>query len=105
MKRLASVLLSFFLTVLFLSSSLLLTSPALADDDSGHHHHEDLTEAQLGTVVFPVSCSANVQKAFQRGWALLHSFWYEAREKEFLQIAKADPLCPLAHCRVPMCYW
>src|SRR5258708_7591688 len=105
MKRLASVLLSFFLTVLFLSSSLLLTSPALADDDAGHHHHEDLTEAQLGTVVFPVSCSANVQKPFQRGVALLHSFWYEEAEKEFLEIAKDDPHCAMAHWGVAMSIW
>jgi hypothetical protein len=49
----------------------------LADDG---HHHEDLTSEQLGTVHFPVSCSASVQKPFERGVALLHSFWYEEAE-------------------------
>jgi hypothetical protein len=57
--------------------SLLLAFPAFADDEQGHQHHEDLNETQLGTVRFPVSCAAAVQKPFQRGVALLHSFWYE----------------------------
>jgi hypothetical protein len=49
--------------------------PALANDDG--HHHEALTPQQLGTVHFPVSCAADVQEPFERGVALLHSFWYE----------------------------
>jgi len=37
----------------------LVTLPAIADDDKDkdHHHHEALTTAQLGTVIFPVSCA------------------------------------------------
>jgi hypothetical protein len=57
----------------------------LAQADESYHH-EDLTAEQLGTVHFPVSCSASSQKAFERGVALLHSFWYEEAEKEFVQI-------------------
>jgi tetratricopeptide (TPR) repeat protein len=75
---------------------------AMADDD---HHHEDLTAEQLGTVHFPVSCSASAQKAFERGVALLHSFWYEEAEKEFVQIAKDDPGCAMAHWGVAMSLW
>ena len=78
MKRLAWLLLV----------SWLCTLTAVADDDKQHHHHEDLTEAQLGTVHFPVSCAASMQKPFARGVALLHSFWYEEAEKEFVQIAE-----------------
>jgi hypothetical protein len=74
--------------------SLCLISPVLADDEG--HHHEDLAEQQLGTVHFPVSCAAAVQKPFERGVALLHSFWYEEAEKEFAQIAKDDPKCAMA---------
>src|SRR5678815_2318255 len=75
---------------------------ALADEG---HHHEDLTPEQLGTVHFPVSCSASSQKAFARGVALLHSFWYEEAEKEFVQIAKDDPTCAMAHWGVAMSLW
>ena len=96
MKRLACLLLF----------SVLISFTAIADDeDKNHHHHEDLTETQLGTVHFPVSCSASVQKPFARGVALLHSFWYEEAEKEFLQIAKDDPHCAMAHWGVAMSIW
>jgi hypothetical protein len=100
MKRLLCLLLSYGLL-----SLVFLAVPCVADDDHGPSHHEDLTEAQLGTVVFPVSCSANVQKPFQRGVALLHSFWYEEAEKEFLEIAKDDPHCAMAHWGVAMSIW
>jgi tetratricopeptide (TPR) repeat protein len=78
---------------------------AAADDDKDHHHHEDLTAAQLGTVSFPVSCAPSVQKPFERGVALLHSFWYEEAEKQFQQIAKDDPHCAMAHWGVAMSLW
>jgi tetratricopeptide (TPR) repeat protein len=69
------------------------------------HHHEDLTEAQLGTVHFPSSCSAAMQKPVERGVAMLHSFWYEEAEKEFEQIEKDDPQCAIAHWGVAMSLW
>jgi hypothetical protein len=92
MKRIA---LAFTAVVLF-------TVGALADEG---HHHEDLTTAQLGTVHFPISCAAAVQKPFERGVALLHSFWYEEAEKEFEQIAKDDPQCAMAHWGIAMSIW
>jgi tetratricopeptide (TPR) repeat protein len=95
MKRLACLLLF----------SLLITLAAADDDDKNHHHHEDLTEVQLGTVYFPVSCVPSVQKPFARGVALLHSFWYEEAEKEFIQIAKDDPHCAMAHWGIAMSIW
>ena len=86
--------------------SCLFTLSAFADDDKDKdHHHEDLTETQLGTVHFPISCAPSVQKPFARGVALLHSFWYEEAEKEFLQIAKDDPKCAMAHWGVAMSIW
>lgn len=86
---------------------LALNFLAVADDDhdKDHHHHEDLTETQLGTVHFPVSCADSVQKPFARGVALLHSFWYEEAEKEFLDIAKNDPHCAMAHWGIAMSLW
>src|SRR5580704_18365003 len=76
--------------------------PLLADEG---HHHEDLSEQQLGTVHFPVSCAASVQKPFERGVALLHSFWYEEAEKEFADIAKDDPKCAMAQWGLAMSQW
>ncbi len=90
-----------------LAFSLLVTVTAFAidDDDKTHHHHEDLNETQLGTVHFPISCAASVQKPFARGVALLHSFWYEEAEKEFEDIAKDDPRCAMAHWGIAMSIW
>ena len=87
---------------LLLPVFLLLTVPVVADD---MQHHEDLTPEQVGSVHFPVSCSPSVQKQFERGVALLHSFWYEEAEKEFEQIAKDDPHCAMAHWGVAMSLW
>jgi hypothetical protein len=96
MKRIARLL---------LFSCLFSLSAFAGDKDKDHPHREDLTETQLGTVQFPISCAASVQKAFTRGVALLHSFWYEEAEKEFLQIAKDDPDCAMAHWGIAMSLW
>jgi len=85
--------------------ALVLATNAFADDDDGQLHHEDLTTAQLGLVNFPVSCSPAVQKPFERGVALLHSFWYEEAEKEFMQISADDTHCAMAHWGVAMSLW
>ena len=99
MKRIVWLLL--FSCLLTLAA---FSNAAFADDDQGHHH-EDLTAAQLGMVTFPVSCAPAVQKPFERGVALLHSFWYEEAEKEFQQIATDDPHCAMAHWGVAMSLW
>jgi hypothetical protein len=87
-----------------LALSCLFTWSAFADAQEDHHH-EDLTETQLGTVHFPIFCAVSVQKPFARGVALLHSFWYEEAEKEFLDIAKDDPKCAMAHWGIAMSIW
>jgi tetratricopeptide (TPR) repeat protein len=100
MKRIAWLLL--FSSVCFLT---VCAGAAIADDDKDHPHHEDLTAAQLGTVNFPVSCAPAVQKPFERGVALLHSFWYDEAEKEFQQVASDDPHCAMAHWGVAISLW
>jgi len=90
-------------TILLLAFALVVPCHLAADDEG--HHHEDLTEAQLGTVHFPSSCSAAVQKPVERGVAMLHSFWYEEAEKEFEQLEKGDPQCAIAHWGVAMSLW
>jgi tetratricopeptide (TPR) repeat protein len=75
-------------------------APALAQ---GHQHGAASRDGeQLGTVSFATSCSPAVRTGFERGVALLHSFWYEESEKQFLEIAKSDPTCGMAHWGVAM---
>jgi len=75
---------------------------AVADEG---HHHEELTQEQLGTVHFPVSCTPDAQKAFEKGVALLHSFWYEEAEKAFEDVAQQDPKCAMAYWGEAMSHW
>jgi tetratricopeptide (TPR) repeat protein len=51
---------------------------------------------QLGKVSFPTSCDPKVQAQFERGVALLHSFWFPEGRKTFLDVLKADPSCSIA---------
>jgi len=57
---------------------------------------------RLGEVAFTVSCAASVRVPFSRGVALLHDFWYEEAQRQFEQIAKADPDCAMAHWGIAM---
>jgi len=92
--------------LLILALGLVCVRPMAADEKGmQHQHHEDLTEKQLGTVNFPVSCAASVQKPFARGVALLHSFWYDEAQKEIEQIANDDPQCAMAHWGIGMSLW
>jgi tetratricopeptide (TPR) repeat protein len=68
--------------------------PLVGDDG---HHHDDLSEQQLGAVHFPTSCAPGVQKSFERGVALLHSFAFETAQATFRQVAEEDPRCAMAH--------
>ena len=61
-----------------------------------HHEHFNPNE-KLGTVSFPISCAAAVQKPFERGVALLHSFWYDEAQAQFRQVAEQDPHCAMAY--------
>ena len=82
---------------------VLLAWKTFADDKS--HQHDSPIVGRLGVVHFPISCDASVRKSFERGIALLHSFWYEEAEREFEQISKSDPKCAMAHWAVAMSLW
>jgi hypothetical protein len=60
---------------------------ALAHDEPG----------ALGQVRFPTSCAAPAQPVFERGVALLHSFWYEEALKTFTSVTATDPGCAMAY--------
>lgn len=75
---------------------------AFADDQ---HHHDAYDPNHLGTVSFPTSCSPKVQKNFEKGVALLHSFWYEEAEKAFREVAREDKKCSMAYWGIAMSKW
>jgi tetratricopeptide (TPR) repeat protein len=73
---------------------ILCAGPLQAADD--HHHPYGHTE-KLGTVSFTISCSPGVQQRFERGVALMHSFWYDEAEKQFKALEKEDPACAMTY--------
>jgi hypothetical protein len=74
--------------------ALVLALPAQA---ARAHAHDKLNEQQLGSVHFPISCDASVQKTFERGVALLHSFAFDTAEPTFREVAAEDPHCAMAY--------
>ncbi len=83
---------------LFFCFVLLFSSCCLWADDEHHHAAGDkMGSEKLGTVSFPTSCSADVQKSFERGVALLYSFEYDDSGNQFKQVAAKDPQCAMAY--------
>ena len=89
------------------AASLLLCSlaPALAhvDADSKPPAPGDLRSA--GAIDFPISCSPAVQAEFNRGVALLHSFFYEEARNIFTKVAAQDPACAMAQWGIAQSWW
>ena len=62
--------------------------------------HEDDAKSSgqvLGKVSFKTSCSKAMQPKFNRGVALLHSFWYTEAEAAFKDIVAQEPGCTIAY--------
>ncbi|HEU0368673.1 MAG TPA: hypothetical protein VFR42_05660, partial [Candidatus Acidoferrum sp.] len=81
---------------------VVLAATSVAGRTLGQEQHSHSSADRLGEVWFPVSCLPEVQKTFERGVALLHSFAYAAAEKQFAEVSAADPKCAMAHWGVAM---
>lgn len=87
--------------IALLSLIVAVSSPVWCDE--GHQHQ--LTEQEVGSVHFANSCSKDVQIAFQRAVALLHSFQYEQTRAAFQEIAQQDPTCAMAYWGIAMSHY
>jgi len=58
-----------------------------------------------GKVDFPISCAPAAQPEFNRGVALLHSFFYEEARRAFTSVAAQDPKCAMAQWGIAMTWW
>src|SRR5438128_6624815 len=61
-------------------------------------------EQKLGKLTFPTSCQPKVQAEFNRGVAMLHSYWFLIARRTFEGILKEDPNCAIAYWGVAMDY-
>jgi len=51
----------------------------------------------LGRVHFEISCTPEAQEKFDRGLAMVHSFFYPDSVRAFTEAAAADPQCAIAY--------
>jgi hypothetical protein len=61
-------------------------------------------DQKLGKVTFPTSCDPKVQAEFDRGVAMLHSYWFLIARRKFEEILQQDPTCAMAYWGVAMDY-
>ena len=61
-------------------------------------------DQKLGKVTLPTSCDPKVQAEFDRGVAMLHSYWFLYARRTFEGILQQDPTCARAHWGVAMDY-
>src|SRR6202171_1138359 len=52
---------------------------------------------ELGRVHFETSCTPQAQEKFDRGLAMVHSFFYPDSIQAFTEAAAADPQCAIAY--------
>jgi len=91
--------------VVLIQSALLAAAGAARAQDRHQHQHPGAPPADVGSVRFENSCAPAVQDRIGRAMALLHSFWYEAVDREFRDVAAADPTCGIAWWGVAMAQW
>ena len=97
MKR--TLLITALLTAALLVAFLCHATSAGAQE--AHQHQHDPSE-KLGRVNFPVSCTTQAQRQFNRAVAWLHSFEYEEAEKVFTEVTINDPRCGMGYWGVAM---
>jgi tetratricopeptide (TPR) repeat protein len=93
---------AFFRRLVFLTV-LSGTFPSIGAQTATVRQPGDLTAA--GKIDFPVSCAAEAQPEFNRGVALLHSFFYEEARRIFTAVAEQDPKCAMAQWGIAMTWW
>jgi tetratricopeptide (TPR) repeat protein len=54
-------------------------------------------DEKLGKLSFPTSCDPKVQAEFERGVAMIHSYWFLIARRTFEGILRQDPNCAMAH--------
>jgi tetratricopeptide (TPR) repeat protein len=72
-----------------------------------HDQHGAMPADSIGSasVKFETSCAPAVKDEFNKGVALLHSFWFPEAIKTFESILASDPNCAMAHWGIALSHW
>jgi hypothetical protein len=54
-------------------------------------------DEKLRKLSFPTSCDPKVQAEFERGVAMIHSYWFTIARRTFDEVLRQDPTCAMAH--------
>jgi len=90
---------------LLLVSSLLAFSAYSYGQDN--HEHDTPSAEEIGSVDvhFNTSCNTATAVNFNRGVALLHSFWFDEAIRTFDTVLAGDADCAIAHWGIAMAHW
>lgn len=91
------------LSTTFAAAALGTAAAQHSHDEHSHDHHAPAT--RVGKVHFETSCQPAVRDEFDRGVALLHSFWFSAAIDAFEGVLKKDPDCAIAHWGIALSWW
>src|SRR5882762_9599687 len=62
------------------------------------------SDEKLGKLSFSTSCDPKVQAEFERGVAMINSFWFLIARRTFEGVLQQDPSCAIAYWGVAMDY-
>ena len=94
------------MSIRHLATALMLAAAPLTA--TAHSENAKLAPGDLrsaGKIDFPISCTKGVQAEFNRGVALLHSFFYEESRNIFTKVAAQDPACAMAQWGIAQTWW
>ena len=61
-------------------------------------------DEKLGKLSFPSSCDPKVQAEFERGVAMIHSYWFTYARRTFEGVLQQDPSCAIAYWGIALDY-
>jgi tetratricopeptide (TPR) repeat protein len=61
-------------------------------------------DERLGKLTFPTSCDPKVQSEFERGVAMIHSYWFLIARRTFEGVLQKDPNCAIAYWGIALDY-
>src|SRR5437588_4961017 len=79
--------------------TLMLVAGIIAAQSSGASAQHD---EKLGKLSFPISCDPKVQAEFERGVAMIDSYWFLIARRTFEGVLQQDPNCALAYWGIAM---
>src|SRR5687768_5670922 len=86
-------------------ASAVMMSVTVADSAGQQVEQHAHAAPAVGAVHFVTSCAPAVQAEFDRGVALLHSFWFSAAIESLNTVLKGDPRCVMAQWGIAMSWW